>query len=245
MVLVFVCCMGYMLLRRSDRKWKECAAYLLPCVISAGAMFAYLCTYMAPATMLQMVEEILNEGSHKMTLLEKIVSWSEGFGIVGALLILAAVAAWGVKLLITKLLKKKLPESLQVPGLFFLTAVFLIQVWFWLFGPSSAIYPQIPLVGILVAGLCIFLRKDRNQKAAAYIIGITCVSYVAALLLSNWRPDVLNTYLILGAVAGLLCIGTYWEKIAEKGGQVFRILCLCLVLGNAFSYCYLMIGASD
>ena len=109
----------------------------------------------------------------------------------------------------------------------------------------SAIYPQIPLVGILVAGLCIFLRKDRNQKAAAYIIGITCVSYVAALLLSNWRPDVLNTYLILGAVAGLLCIGTYWEKIAEKGGQVFRILCLCLVLGNAFSYCYLMICASD
>jgi len=245
MVLVFVCCMGYLLLRRFDRKWKECAAYLLPCVISAGAMFAYLCTYMAPATMLQMVEEILNEGSHKMTLLEKIVSWSEGFGIVGALLILAAVAAWGVKLLITKLLKKKLPESLQVPGLFFLTAVFLIQVWFWLFGPSSAIYPQIPLVGILVAGLCIFLRKDRNQKAAAYIIGITCVSYVAALLLSNWGPDVLNTYLILGAVAGLLCIGTYWEKIAEKGGQVFRILCLCLVLGNAFGYCYLMIGASD
>ncbi len=245
MVLVFIFCMGYLLLHKSDRKWKECAAYLLPCVISAGAMSAYLCSYMAPATMLQMVGEILNEGSHKMTLFEKIVSWSEGFAIVGALLILAAVAALAVKLLITKLLKKKLPEGLQVPGLFFLTAVLLIQVWFWLFGPSSAIYPQVPLVGILFAGLYIFLRKDRSQKTTAYIMGIACVSYFAALLLSNWGPDVLNTYLILGAVAGLLCIGTYWDKVEEKGRKVFRILCLCLVLGNAFGYCYLMIGASE
>lgn len=245
MVLVFVCCMGYLLLRKSDRKWKECMAYLLPCVISAGVMLAYLLTYMTIPTMLQMVEEILSEGSHKMTLLQKILSWSDGFVIVAALLALAAVAAWGVKFLVTKLLKKKLPGEIQVPGMFFLVAVLLVQVWFWLLGPSSAIYPQVPLVGITLAGLYVFLKKERTQTTAAYIIAITYVNYFAVLLLSNWGPDVLNTYLMPGVIAGLLCIGIYWEKLGEKGKKAFQILCFCLVLGNAFGYTYLMIGASD
>lgn len=54
MVLVFLCCLVFLLVRRSEKKWKELCAYVLPCVASAAVMFTYLLSYMTPQKMLEM-----------------------------------------------------------------------------------------------------------------------------------------------------------------------------------------------
>ena len=59
MVLVFLCCLVFLLVRRSEKKWKELCAYVLPCVASAAVMFTYLLSYMTPQKMLEMAGEIL------------------------------------------------------------------------------------------------------------------------------------------------------------------------------------------
>lgn len=80
MVLVFLCCMGFLLLRKSKRKVREVLAYALPCVLSAGAMLGYLLTYMTPQIMMQMIGEILGEGSHQTSTADKLLLW---FGSLG------------------------------------------------------------------------------------------------------------------------------------------------------------------
>lgn len=101
MVLVFLCCMGFLLLRKSAQKGREVLAYLLPCVLSAGAMFGYLLTYMSPQTMLQMVGEILGEGSHQTSVAEKLLDWGKSLGetlmILLAALLIAGLIRWIVE----------------------------------------------------------------------------------------------------------------------------------------------------
>ena len=75
MVLVFLCCLVFLLVRRSEKKWKELCAYVLPCVASAAVMFTYLLSYMTPQKMLEMAGEILGEGSHQTTVGEKLLGW--------------------------------------------------------------------------------------------------------------------------------------------------------------------------
>ena len=55
----------------------------------------------------------------------------------------------------------------------------------------------------------------------------------------------LNTYLIMGAEAGLAALSCYWQKTSAHGKKALQVLCLCLVLGNAFSYTYLILGSQE
>ncbi len=55
----------------------------------------------------------------------------------------------------------------------------------------------------------------------------------------------LVTYLIMGAVAGLVCLGDYWQKENTAGKKAIQILVPDLVLGNAFSYTWLILGSQE
>ena len=61
------------------------------------------------------------------------------------------------------------------------------------------------------------------------------VNYFSVLLLSNWGPMLLVTYLIMGAVAGLVCLGDYWQKENTAGKKAIQILCLPSVLYRLLS----------
>ena len=245
MVLVFLCCMGFLLLRRSARKGREVLAYLLPCVLSAGAMFGYLLTYMSPQTMLQMVGEILGEGSHQTSVAEKLLDWGESLGETLLILLAALLIAELIRWIVEKKMKKQLPELLRVPGMLFFLIVFVIQIGFWLFSSFNAIYPQLLLMALSLEGIYIYLRRDRSETLFFRWILLVFVNYLAVLLLSNWGPAFLNTYLIMGAEAGLAVLSCYWQKTGAYGKRALQILCLCLVLGNAFGYSYLILGSQE
>ncbi len=245
MVLVFLCCMGFLLLRKSARKGREALAYLLPCVLSAGAMFGYLLTYMSPQTILQMVGEILGEGSHQTSVAEKLLDWGESLGETLLTLLVALLIAELIRWIVEKKMKKQLPELLRAPGMLFFVIVFVIQIGFWLFSAFNAIYPQLLLMALSLEGIYIYLRKDRAETLFFRWILLVFVNYFAVLLLSNWEPMLLNTYLILGAEAGLAALSCYWQKTSAYGKKALQVLCLCLVLGNAFSYTYLILGSQE
>ena len=245
MVLVFVCCLAFLLVRSSEKKWKELCAYVLPCVAGAAVMFTYLLSYMTPQKMLQMAGEILGEGSHQITMAEKLAGWGKSLGEILLILLGAFLLAEGIRLLTEKLCRKTLPKLLRIPGMLFLILVFLIQAGIWLFSPYNAIYPQLPLASLALAGGYVYLRKDTTENLFFELIVLAFVNYLAVLLLSNWEPAFLNTYLILGAEAGLICLGCWWQKENAWGQEALRILCLCLALGNAFSYTYLILGSQE
>ncbi len=245
MVLVFLCCIGFLLLRKSERKAREVLAYALPCVLSAGAMFGYLLTYMTPQIMMQMIGEILGEGSHQTSVAEKLLDWGESLG-EAILILLAALLFTGlIRWIVENKMKKQLPELLRQHGMLFFLIVFVIQIGFWLFSSFHAIYPQLLLMALSLEGIYIYLRKDRSETFFFRWILLVFVNYFAVLLLSNWEPMLLNTYLIMGAEAGLVVLSCYWQKTSAYGKKALQVLCLCLVLGNAFSYTYLILGSQE
>lgn len=245
MVLVFLCCMGFLLLRKSKRKVREVLAYALPCVLSAGAMLGYLLTYMTPQIMMQMVGEILGEGSHQTSVEEKLLDWGESLGETILILLAALLFAGLVRWIVENKMKKQLPELLRQPGMLFFLIVFVVQIGFWLFSSFNAIYPQLLLMALSLEGIYIYLQKDRSETLFFRWILLVFVNYIAVLLLSNWEPMLLNTYLIMGAEAGLATLSCYWQKTSAHGKKALQVLCLCLVLGNAFSYTYLILGSQE
>ena len=130
--------------------------------------------------------------------------------------------------------EEKLPGLLQLPGMLFFVIVFLIQIWFWLFSSFNAIYPQLLLMAVSLTGCYTYLRRDKTEKLFYELILLAFVNYFSVLLLSNWGPMLLVTYLIMGAVAGLVCLGDYWQKENTAGKKAIQILCLILVLGMHF-----------
>lgn len=245
MVLVFLCCMGFLLLRKSKRKVREVLAYALPCVLSAGAMLGYLLTYMTPQIMMQMIGEILGEGSHQTSVVEKLLDWGESLGETILILLAALLFAGLVRWIVENKMKKQLPELLRQPGMLFFLIVFVVQIGFWLFSSFNAIYPQLLLMALSLEGIYIYLQKDRSETLFFRWILLVFVNYIAVLLLSNWEPMLLNTYLIMGAEAGLATLSCYWQKTSAHGKKALQVLCLCLVLGNAFSYTYLILGSQE
>lgn len=245
MVLVFLCCMGFLLLRKSKRKVREVLAYALPCVLSAGAMLGYLLTYMTPQIMMQMVGEILGEGSHQTSVVDKLLDWGESLGETILILLAALLFAGLVRWIVENKMKKQLPELLRQPGMLFFLIVFVVQIGFWLFSSFNAIYPQLLLMALSLEGIYIYLQKDRSETVFFRWILLVFVNYIAVLLLSNWEPMLLNTYLIMGAEAGLATLSCYWQKTSAHGKKALQVLCLCLVLGNAFSYTYLILGSQE
>ncbi|MFR8791975.1 hypothetical protein [Gallintestinimicrobium sp.] len=129
MVLVFLCCLVFLLVHRSEKKWKELCAYVLPCVASAAVMFTYLLSYMTPQKMLEMAGEILGEGSHQTTVGEKLLGWGSSPGREMAMILLCAllVSLWGSEWFIEKVWKESSRRTAAASGHAVFVIVFLIR----------------------------------------------------------------------------------------------------------------------
>ena len=138
------------------------------------------------------------------------------------ILLCALLVSLGIRWFIEKVWKKKLPGLLQLPGMLFFVIVFLIQIWFWLFSSFNAIYPQLLLMAVSLTGCYIYLRRDKTERLFYELILLAFVNYFSVLLLSNWGPMLLVTYLIMGAVAGLVCLGDYWQKENTAGKKAIQ-----------------------
>lgn len=238
MAVLFVFCMGFIFLRPVGNRWIECLAFAAPCILGAAVFVGYLLSYMSFAQILQMAQYVLGESSHQVSLSAKLLDWAGSFGQMAFMLLTAAAAAWVLK---------KLFGRWKVPFLMLWFLVLMVyQVGFWLFGDFNAIHPQILYMAISLAGIYCYYRNEKREKTGFYMILLTFISYFAVLVLSNWSPILLNPYLLMGMVGGLLCWHSYLETHADglKKG-LLEIMCLILILGNAFGYCYLIIGGDE
>ncbi len=207
-------------------------------------MFTYLLSYMTPQKMLEMAGEILGEGSHQTTVGEKLLGWGSSLGEMAMILLCALLVSLGIRWFIEKVWKKTSRTATASGHAVFRNCI-LIQIWFWLFSSFNAIYPQLLLMAVSLTGCYTYLRRDKTEKLFYELILLAFVNYFSVLLLSNWGPMLLVTYLIMGAVAGLVCLGDYWQKENTSGKKAIQILCLILVLGNAFSYTWLILGSQE
>jgi len=78
------------------------------------------------------------------------------------------------------------------------------------------------------------------------MILIAFMGYLSVALLSNWGPNNLNPYLIMGALGGILCWGVQ-PKSQEMclGKKWIEKILFIVIIGNVFGYSYRMIGGDS
>ena len=250
MVLLFPVCVLFLMVKEKGRAWKVCGLFTLPCVISALALVAYISSYMSWEQILQVLPHILGDGSHEVTFGEKMSLWGEAL-MTGAIVctvagLLAVAATW----VCVKMLEKRgRAQDRKVWFLFFFVVALVdAQVITWLFGQYNATYLQLQYLMIPLLGIYAYTQnKNKTQaKEGLWIVILALISYIAVIVLSNWQPMNLNTYLVLGVVGGMLGLWNYFSRIGEHNARkLVQGLMLILVLGNAFGYSYRIIGGDE
>lgn len=250
MALLFVVCVLFLVVREKGRAWKSCGLFALPCVIGALALVIYIRSYMSWEQILQVLPHILGDGSHEVTLGEKMSLWG-GALMTGAFVcivagLLALVATW----VCVKMLEKRgKAQDRKVWFLFFFVVALMdIQIVTWLFGQYNATYLQLQYLMIPLLGIYGYAQTKANRQApeGLWIIGMALISYIAVIVLSNWQPMNLNTYLVLGVVGGMLGLFHYFGVMGQNNARkLVQGLMLILVLGNAFGYSYRIIGGDE
>ena len=77
-------------------------------------------------------------------------------------------------------------------------------------------------MAVSLTGCYIYLRRDKTEKLFYELILLAFVNYFSVLLLSNWGPMLLVTYLIMGAVTGLVCLEDTGGRKTPQERRQFR-----------------------
>lgn len=238
MAILFFFCVAFILFAGAESKGKECLAFIAPCFISALVFLGYLLTYMSLTQIFEMVGHVLGEGSHQVPAAQKFFELLNSYGQMALIILVAVIPAFIITVLYSKQNDK---ATVFLMSLFISLTV--CQIGFYFGGSFNAIHPQTLYMALPLAGIYCYYRSGKVQKTGFFIILLSFVSYFAVLLLSNWPPILLNTYLLMGVIGGLLCWSAYLEKHAtDIRKKLLEILCLSLILCNAFGYSYLIIG---
>lgn len=248
MAILFPVCILFLWRKEWNRAWRACAMFSLPCFLGAAAFVGYIFSYMTMQQVQQVLPYILEEGSHQTAYLEKMLTWLGNFGKMGM-----ALGACGACALLLAAAWWKLFEEKRESGSFtlcFMASFFLTllsyQLYCWIASDSNASYPQLLHVVICLGGVWAYWRVRKEERAGFCLILFSLVSYFAVMLLSNWGPAYLNPYLYMGTIGGLLCLRRYLQEHSLGGWSRFwRLACFLLVVGNAFGYCYLIIGGEQ
>lgn len=236
MVLLFPVLLGFILRKHIRSRVKECLAFIMPCVLGAILFVGYLLTYMTPSIILQIVPYVLGEGSHQLSFAEKIATWGEGFGIIAAVLVIGAIVSGLICFF---------RRRINFLFLFYLLQM-VYQAFCWVTSENNVGYPQIAFVAVCVMGIFCYYRGGKKSKTGFYLILITGISYFGILLMSNWGPENLNPYLMMGVIGGFLCWNTYSGQLPSEGKGISKygvpiVSCVIFVLVNAFGGCYRII----
>ena len=248
MVLLYPFCILLMWMKRRNTFWKEAVLFTLPCVIGAVALLGYIFSYMSVEQIYQVIPYILGDGSHSVPVKEK---WYDVFVSVGRILkfFAGAAAIAGVGTLgYGAWYKRKKGEQKSKKALWNLFAVLMFvmlivqQFYFWFTSEYNASYPHAIYVFLCLTGVYYCGKTERKEKTGLFLIGLSFVSYIGTILMSNFEPIHLIPYLIVGALWGLLYWNHYLSEQGQNGRKIFRMLCAFLAFSNIFGYCYLMIG---
>lgn len=248
MALLLPFCLIVMAYRKRNKYWKECLAFVAPCLLSAGVFVGYVLSYMSVEQILQVIPYVLGDGSHQQGVADKLLWYLANMGSMGLQLLACAAVARVLTVVWTKV-RKTAPERESGVSLF-LVLFFLVHVvvmfYTWFTHMYNASYTRLLYIGIALVGIYCYQRTGKREKTGLYLILISAVNYCAVLMLSNWTPNLLAPYFVMGALGGLLCWNAYFK---EYGGKLCKdmvsVLCGILAFSCCFGYCFRIIGGEQ
>lgn len=251
MVLLFPVCIGFIVLQPQSRnKLAELTMFILPCVIGAGGFLSYVFSYMSIDDIQMVLPCILGDGSHQMTVAEKVMYWIKGFAKLGGMIVGCGAVATIVASLHSKIYSKK--DNAEKNDFFskWLVIWFWVQIIFqlicWIDSDYNSGYPQIAYVAVPLFGWIAWKNSNVKSRVGICMIGFSVVNYIILNLFSNWEPTCLNVYLVIGLIGGFLCYRQYFfEKLSCVGEHIIQALCVGFILCEVFGRCLLIIGGED
>lgn len=246
MVLLLPLCLLVILRKHVQSAIRECLALVVPCVACAAIFFGYILSYMTLEQMLQVIPYVLGDGSHQLTFMEKVMTWLSDFGIIGV--IVAVTLALGVvTAMIYVRIKNGHQHRLGVYSTFFFFGFQMVyQFGAWLFGGYNAAQSLSIYVALVLIGIYAYHKGGKKESIGYGMIVFSLVSYAGIIFMSNWRPMILLSYLIVGALGGLLCWNSYLQSCDIRLREsVLQILCGILVVSNVLGFSWLVIGGEE
>lgn len=245
MVLLFPVLLGFIVWKKGDKLLRELLAFCTPCVVSAGILLGYVLSYMTPEQVFHVLPYIMSDGSHQTSFGEKLLQYLANLGAMGVLLCIGFAVAAALAGIYVSLRKRK-GKKVNFAGCF-LVLLFVSQIIFmfytWFTSVYNAGYTRIIYFAIAITGLWCYLKSGKTEKTGFYLILTSAVNYVAVMLLSNWLPELLTPYFVMGAIGGLLCWKSYFdEKDLRLRDSLILILSMLLVFSCIFGYCFRIIG---
>lgn len=255
MAVFYPACVAFFLLglgrnpkQTMKRRIRALLLFTLPCVVGAGIFIGYLLSYMAPEDIRMMIPYILGDGSHKLSVVEKLAIWGGGIGEI-----VFFIAACGIAAVVLAILQKKLVRNPQKPFSFWSNWIFwwfvvqtVFQMVYWLDTDYNSGYPQLAYVAIPVFGIFCNRANQKKSRSGFYMILMAGLNFLVLNLFSNWRPGSLTVYLVIGLLGGLFCYREFAkEKQGEYGLKLFRMILILFILSEVYGRTLLIIGGDE
>lgn len=251
MVILFPVCIFLLARKRLQNGWKQCLVFAIPCIASAAVFMGYVLTYISFDRILKVLPHIMSDGSHQTGISGKLQLWLQDLADMGIMFLISVLIALTGAWLWKRIAGHKKPEGEQ--ELFttrFLVSFFVVQIgfqfYFWFTSLYNASYPQHTYLAVALLGIWCYYKSGKKEKTGFLIILLSLIHYLGVVLFSNWGPMQLFSYMVVGAVGGLLCWNSYFVEYGVKLKQrLQQILCGLLIISNVFGYCYLIIGGAE
>ncbi len=224
---------------------KVCAWFVLPCAVGALWFIGYILSYMSIDQVKEVLPYILGEGSHQTDWSHKFTVWINDLEMALVLVVVGGALAVAAAFIHCVVVKKWGFQTTFMENIFFwffgIQAVF--QVGYWILGQDAVAYPQVNYLFLTLFGIYCYVKSGCSRKDGLGMILMALMGYLAVALLSNWGPNNLNPYLIMGALGGILC----WNvppkaQEVQLGRNWIGKLLFIVIIGNVFGYSYRMIG---
>lgn len=245
MVLLLPFCLIFIVRKSRGSRLKDCTAFILPCVILAAAFLGYVLSYMTPEQLAQSVGHVLGDGSHQTDAGNKLITYLEDFGIMGLELLVSAGLALGISALYLRVCRKKGGEKrFSVCFLVSFLAIHILSMFFiWFTSEYNAAYSRLIYIGAALTGLWCYAKSKTRVKTGLYLIVLSAVNYIAVTFLSNWGPNLLTPYFVMGCIGGFLCWRSYLSECEFRWKEkVFPACCGILACSCLFGYTFRIIG---
>lgn len=248
MALLFPFCIGFIVWKHRNNRWKECAVFTLPCVLGALGFLAYIFSYMTLDELLSVIPYILGDGSHAVSGWDKVANSLRGLGTLAVMVLGCGGAAWVMLIIWNKVCRRHVDKGAFwcLWFGFWFVAETVFQVYCWFTSKYNSGYPQIAYVAVPVLGLLYGRKSTVKEKTGYFLCLFSGLNYLALMILSNWTPELLCVYLVLGLMGGFLCMREYFtERMGSRGLKLLQMTLVLFILGNIFGRCYLFIGGEN
>ncbi len=229
-IFVFVTVFIFIVIFRSKKNLiKELAAYILPCVVSAGVFFGILLSKIPVSDLKFLLGQVMSDGSHSTTSGEWIIRHGlSTLKILGFLVVYAVVAT--VIYFIMKKIRKNADIKLLWSKLWIATAL-VGQVIIWLFGSDYPNFPSVEYMMVLVLLLPAMIRKRLKKSPVwAFLVVVPFMAFPGVLLFSN-HPLMASLPFLGPCVAGILALpemGAFFAQDTDK--NQYKVLSVKAIL---------------